>query len=115
MNPAEVLVDHALTFPWSQMPQAARTAAATFLHDTLCVGVAGARAAHADEPQRLGAGAGNRRAGAKGPTGWCWAAAAFGCPPYRPPSSMLSRCTARSLTASTNLRCCTRWQRWVRR
>ena len=47
MNPAEVLVDHALTFPWSQMPQAARTAAATFLHDTLCVGVAGARAAHA--------------------------------------------------------------------
>ncbi len=49
MNPAEVLVDHALTFPWSQMPQAARTAAATFLHDTLCVGVAGARAAHADD------------------------------------------------------------------
>jgi 2-methylcitrate dehydratase PrpD len=49
MNPAEVLVDHALTFPWAQMPQAARTAAATFLHDTLCVGVAGARAAHADD------------------------------------------------------------------
>ena len=49
MNPAEVLVDHALTFPWSQMPQAARTAAATFLHDTLCVGVAGARAAHAED------------------------------------------------------------------
>lgn len=49
MNPAEVLVDHALTFPWSQMPQDARNAAATFLHDTLCVGVAGARAAHADD------------------------------------------------------------------
>ena len=49
MNPAEVLVDHALTYPWSQMPQHARNAAATFLHDTLCVGVAGARAAHADE------------------------------------------------------------------
>lgn len=49
MNPAEVLVDHALTFPWGRMPQAARTAAATFLHDTLCVGAAGARAAHADD------------------------------------------------------------------
>lgn len=49
MNPAEVLVDHALTFPWEKMPPAARAAAATFLHDTLCVGVAGARATHADD------------------------------------------------------------------
>lgn len=48
MNPAEVLVDHALTFPWEDVPQPARQAAATFLHDTLCVGAAGARAAHAD-------------------------------------------------------------------
>ena len=56
MNPAEVLVDHALSFPWARMPQAARTAAATFLHDTLCVGAAGARAAHADDILRAAQG-----------------------------------------------------------
>lgn len=56
MNPAEVLVDHALTFPWARMQPAARTAAATFLHDTLCVGAAGARAAHADDILRAAQG-----------------------------------------------------------
>ncbi len=34
-------VDHALGLKWSEVSEAARTAARLFLHDTLCVGVAG--------------------------------------------------------------------------
>lgn len=33
---------------WASIPDAARTAATTFLHDTLCVGIAGRRAPYAD-------------------------------------------------------------------
>ncbi|WP_397415919.1 MmgE/PrpD family protein [Phenylobacterium sp.] len=49
MSAAEVLVDHALGLRWAEVPDIARRAAATFLHDTLCVGAAGAKAAHADD------------------------------------------------------------------
>lgn len=48
MNPAEVLIDHALGLEWASLPEPARRAARTFLHDTLCVGVAGANAPYAD-------------------------------------------------------------------
>ncbi len=43
-NPAEALIDHALGMHWSGLPDAVGDAAKTFLHDTLCVGVAGANA-----------------------------------------------------------------------
>ncbi len=59
MNPAEILVDHALTLPWAKVPEVARRAAATLLHDTLCVGAAGARAAHADDILRAAQGWGD--------------------------------------------------------
>ena len=49
MNPTEVFVDHALGLAWADIPLSARQAAATFLHDTLCVGAAGVKAAHADQ------------------------------------------------------------------
>ena len=52
MNPAEVFVDHALTFPWARVPAPARAAASVFLHDTLCVGAAGVHAPHADDMLR---------------------------------------------------------------
>ncbi len=45
---ADVFVDHALTLSWDSIPEDARTAAKTFLHDTLCVGVAGSAAPNAD-------------------------------------------------------------------
>ncbi|WP_082602264.1 MmgE/PrpD family protein [Phenylobacterium sp. Root700] len=48
MNPAEVLIDHALGLEWAALPEPARQAARIFLHDTLCVGVAGANAPYAD-------------------------------------------------------------------
>jgi 2-methylcitrate dehydratase PrpD len=48
MNPAEVLIDHALAAEWADLPPAAQQAARTFLHDTICVGVAGANAPYAD-------------------------------------------------------------------
>lgn len=47
-NPAEVLVDHALSLRWQDIPEDARAMAHTFLHDSLGVGVAGRNAAHAD-------------------------------------------------------------------
>ncbi len=47
MNPAERLMDHCLGLRWQDLPEAARMSARTFLHDTLCVGVAGANAAYA--------------------------------------------------------------------
>lgn len=48
VDPAERLIDHALGLEWDGLPEATRRAATAFLHDTLCVGAAGARAAHAD-------------------------------------------------------------------
>ena len=45
---AGALVDHALGLQWRDQSAAAQTAAKTFLHDTLCVGVAGSRAPNAD-------------------------------------------------------------------
>ncbi len=41
-------VDHALGLDWEAISQPARKAAKTFLHDTVCVGAAGAKAANAD-------------------------------------------------------------------
>lgn len=49
MNPAEAFIDHALGLEWDVIPQAARQAARTFLHDSLCVGVAGRNAPHAGD------------------------------------------------------------------
>ena len=45
---AEGLIDHALALRWSSVSETDRAAARIFLHDTLCVGAAGARAMHAD-------------------------------------------------------------------
>lgn len=42
------LVDHALALRWDDLAEDVRQAARIFLHDTLCVGVAGRHAAHAD-------------------------------------------------------------------
>ncbi len=47
MNPAVALIDHALGIDWAALAPAERTATLDLLDDTLCVGVAGARAAHA--------------------------------------------------------------------
>lgn len=47
-NPAHVLIDHALSLRWADLPEATRSRARTFLHDSLAVGVAGRNAAHAD-------------------------------------------------------------------
>ncbi|MBT0671400.1 MmgE/PrpD family protein [Novosphingobium profundi] len=47
-NPAHVLIDHALSLEWSSLAADAQERAATFLHDSLAVGVAGRNAAHAD-------------------------------------------------------------------
>lgn len=50
MNPwtSEIIIDHVLGLRWDDLPEAATRAAATFLHDTIAVGIAGKRAAHAD-------------------------------------------------------------------
>lgn len=48
MSASQRLIDHALNLRWADIPSAAREAAKTFLHDSLCVGVAGRHAAHAD-------------------------------------------------------------------
>jgi 2-methylcitrate dehydratase PrpD len=45
---AGLFVDHALGLSWDAISDAAKKAAKTFLHDSLCVGVAGARAPNAD-------------------------------------------------------------------
>lgn len=47
-NPSETLMDHALALRWADLPRAAQDAALAFFRDTLAVGVAGTRAAHAD-------------------------------------------------------------------
>lgn len=48
INPAERLVDHALSLRWADVDAAAQKATRTFLHDSLCVGVAGRNAPFAD-------------------------------------------------------------------
>jgi 2-methylcitrate dehydratase PrpD len=45
---AGYFVDHALGLTWDAISDAAKQAATTFLHDSLCVGVAGAKAPNAD-------------------------------------------------------------------
>ena len=45
---SETLVDHALGIEWAAVPSAAQDATRIFLHDSLCVGVAGRNAAHAN-------------------------------------------------------------------
>lgn len=47
-NPAHVLIDHALSLRWADLPNDVKARAQTFLHDSLAVGVAGRNAAHAD-------------------------------------------------------------------
>ena len=48
MDAAYALTDHVLALRWADVTPAARHAAATFLHDTLCVGIAGVNAPYAD-------------------------------------------------------------------
>jgi 2-methylcitrate dehydratase PrpD len=45
---ADILIDHALGVTWAALPASARQMTRTFLHDTLCVGVAGRSAPNAD-------------------------------------------------------------------
>jgi 2-methylcitrate dehydratase PrpD len=45
---ADTLVAHAISRDWAALPETARAAAKTFLHDTLCVGVAGRNGVGAD-------------------------------------------------------------------
>ncbi|MFM2371901.1 MAG: hypothetical protein RIS85_1623 [Pseudomonadota bacterium] len=60
-NPAHVLIDHALSLRWADLPDDVKARAQTFLHDSLAVGVAGRNAAHADAVLAMvqGWGAGN--------------------------------------------------------
>lgn len=60
---AETLIDHALGLDWSRLPAAAQQATRTFLHDTICVGVAGRNAVNADRVMATALG--------WGPTGDC--------------------------------------------
>ena len=48
MNAGEIIIDHALALDWARLPAGAQQAARTFLHDTICVGVAGRNAANTD-------------------------------------------------------------------
>ena len=48
MDAAYELTDHVVGLRWANVPPAARHAATTFLHDTLCVGIAGVNAPYAD-------------------------------------------------------------------
>lgn len=52
-NATEVFTDHVLGLSWGDLPQAARGAAKAFFYDTLCVGVAGANAPHAEAVRTL--------------------------------------------------------------
>ncbi len=52
MDASQALTDHVLAMRWEAVDDAARRAASTFLHDTLCVGIAGTRAPHADDVLR---------------------------------------------------------------
>jgi len=47
-DPAQILCAHALSIEWPDLSAAAQAAARTFLHDTICVGVAGRNAPNAD-------------------------------------------------------------------
>jgi 2-methylcitrate dehydratase PrpD len=49
LSASGILIDHALGIGWAAVPGPAQDAARIFLHDSLCVGVAGRNAAHADE------------------------------------------------------------------
>jgi 2-methylcitrate dehydratase PrpD len=48
LSASETLIDHALGIEWAAVPAPAQEATRIFLHDSLCVGVAGRNAAHAD-------------------------------------------------------------------
>jgi 2-methylcitrate dehydratase PrpD len=48
VNPAKVFIDHALGLEWSALPARTQIAAKAFLYDTICVGVAGAKAPYAE-------------------------------------------------------------------
>lgn len=62
-NPAEVLIDHALSLRWDAIPAEAKARALTFLHDSLCVGVAGRNAAHAEAVLAMATGWGRAEPG----------------------------------------------------
>jgi 2-methylcitrate dehydratase PrpD len=49
LDASHAIAEHALGLAWQAIPAAARDAAATFLHDTMCVGIAGVRAPFAEQ------------------------------------------------------------------
>jgi 2-methylcitrate dehydratase PrpD len=70
-NPAEVFIDHALGLEWSALPPKTRSAAKAFLYDTICVGVAGAKAPYAEALGEVVKGWGTGDAGSVlGRPGW---------------------------------------------
>jgi len=48
LSASATLIDHALGIDWASLPAPVQDATRIFLHDSLCVGVAGRNAAHAD-------------------------------------------------------------------
>ncbi len=52
MDASQALTEHALGLEWAALDEATRNAARTFLHDTLCVGIAGGNAPHAADVLR---------------------------------------------------------------
>ena len=51
MDASHHIADHVLTLRWTDIPASTRAMAATFLHDSLCVGIAGAHAPYAHAVQ----------------------------------------------------------------
>lgn len=52
MDASHAIATYAIGLRWADIPDSARRVAATFLHDSLCVGIAGARAPHAEDVLR---------------------------------------------------------------
>ena len=63
MNAAEIFVDHVLALSWGRLPESTQHNARIFLHDTVAVGAAGARAAYSDIVGEVACGWGRTDAG----------------------------------------------------
>jgi len=48
IHAAEQILKHVLSVEWEALPTEAQAAAKTFMHDSLCVGIAGSAAPDAD-------------------------------------------------------------------
>lgn len=49
LSASEVFIDHALSLSWEALDDETKLSARVFLHDTICVGVAGINAPHSDQ------------------------------------------------------------------